>query len=155
MASDVPSSAEEIQRQMQSVRSSLRADVKELVENARDMTDWHYYVRRYPLASMAVAATVGFTLTSLGTQRATSAVQAPAPSPFGETPPAHAPGSPSLMNRLFASFGGMATSAITRAALAIATQQLNKFVADSSFLAPTGSAPSAAQEEHSHVQSNR
>ena len=35
------SNAEEIQRQMQSVRSSLREDVKELVDNARDMTDWH------------------------------------------------------------------------------------------------------------------
>jgi hypothetical protein len=40
--------AEEIQRQMRDVRSELRNDVQELVDNACVMTDWHYYVRSYP-----------------------------------------------------------------------------------------------------------
>ena len=40
--------AEEIQRQMRSVRSELRDDVQDIVESARVMTDWQYYVRSYP-----------------------------------------------------------------------------------------------------------
>lgn len=132
MANENMTTAEEIQRQMQSVRTSMRADVKELVENARDMADWHYYVRRYPIASVAAAAAAGFALTSLGApspkaaqfssaQEATSIMSTNSAGASSVT-------APSFVQQLFGSASSMATSAISRAAMGILSQQLARFV---------------------------
>lgn len=133
MATENAITAEEIQRQMQSVRTSMRADVKELVENARDMTDWHYYVRRYPIASVAAAAAAGFALTSLGapSPRATPSPSLPEAAPLTSTSSRSglSPGnSSSFVQQLFGSASSMATAAISRAAMGILSQQLARFV---------------------------
>lgn len=52
--------AEQLRRQMAQVRVDLGEDAEQIAENARTMTDWRYYVRSYPWASMAVAAAVGY-----------------------------------------------------------------------------------------------
>lgn len=59
MPEPVPKSADAIQGQMAKIRSDLHADVRGIVENARVITDWKYYVRRYPWASVAGAAAAG------------------------------------------------------------------------------------------------
>jgi len=41
-------SAEDLVREMREVRSNLGEDMQKFVDNARVMTDWHYYIRRAP-----------------------------------------------------------------------------------------------------------
>ncbi len=55
-----PLSAEQIREEMARVRRELNLNYGEVVENARDMADWRYYVRRYPWASLGVAAALGY-----------------------------------------------------------------------------------------------
>ena len=51
---------DDLRQQMQRIRCDLNSDVENLVEHAREMTDWRYYVREYPWACVATAAAVGF-----------------------------------------------------------------------------------------------
>ena len=51
---------DQIRTQMQWLRRSLDDDVDQIVESAREMTDWKNYLRRYPWASLTVAAAVGY-----------------------------------------------------------------------------------------------
>jgi hypothetical protein len=53
-------SADQIREEMAQVRRDLNVNYGEVVENARDLADWRYYVRNYPWATLAVAATVGY-----------------------------------------------------------------------------------------------
>jgi hypothetical protein len=55
-------SAEEICRRMAELRSDLAGGVREVGRSARVMTDWTFYVRRFPWAVVAVAAAAGFML---------------------------------------------------------------------------------------------
>jgi hypothetical protein len=55
-----PQSAEEIQRQMAEIRCALHENVSGIVESARVMTDWRYYVRKYPLPLAAGALALGY-----------------------------------------------------------------------------------------------
>ncbi len=55
-----PLSAEQLREEMARVRRDLNLNYGEVVENARDMADWRYYVRRYPWASLGVAAALGY-----------------------------------------------------------------------------------------------
>jgi hypothetical protein len=54
--------AESIRRQMRMLREELNEDVGEIVENARTMADWHYYVRRYPWFCMGACVLAGYFL---------------------------------------------------------------------------------------------
>ena len=49
-----------IQQRMQQVRHDLGDEVGELVESAKDMTDWRKYVRANPWVCLAAAAAVGY-----------------------------------------------------------------------------------------------
>jgi len=49
-----------IQQRMQQVRHDMGDEVGELVESARDMTDWRKYVRSNPWVCLAAAAAVGY-----------------------------------------------------------------------------------------------
>jgi hypothetical protein len=60
--------AEDIQSQMRQVRCELGEEVDDLVENARVMADWRYYVHRYPWACLGAAAVTGFLLVPTRTQ---------------------------------------------------------------------------------------
>jgi hypothetical protein len=53
-------SAEEIRDQMAQVRRELNLNYGEVVENARDLTDWRYYVRNYPWATLGAAVAIGY-----------------------------------------------------------------------------------------------
>jgi hypothetical protein len=54
--------ADEIREQMRRVRATLKTDVCELVEAAREKTDWRHYVRNYPWLCLGAAAAVGFSV---------------------------------------------------------------------------------------------
>jgi hypothetical protein len=60
MALDDP--ADDIRRRMAELRRELLSDVHEVGRSARVMTDWRFYVRRFPLATAAVVGLVGFML---------------------------------------------------------------------------------------------
>jgi hypothetical protein len=60
MASD--DSAEDIRRRMAELRRELSSDVREVSRSARVMTDWRFYVRRFPLATAAIALAAGYML---------------------------------------------------------------------------------------------
>jgi hypothetical protein len=51
---------DEIQGKMREIRCEMRDDVQGLVDNARQMGDWRYYVRTYPWACLGVAVAAGY-----------------------------------------------------------------------------------------------
>jgi hypothetical protein len=51
---------EEICRKMADVREVLDEDVKSIAQSAKVMSDWTYYVKQYPWASVGIAATLGY-----------------------------------------------------------------------------------------------
>jgi hypothetical protein len=55
-------SAEDIRRRMAELRRELSSDVREVSRSARVMTDWRFYVRRFPWAVVGVAAVAGYLL---------------------------------------------------------------------------------------------
>ena len=48
-------SADEIRREMELTRQRVRAEVTEVVEGARQLTDWRFYPRRFPWATVGAA----------------------------------------------------------------------------------------------------
>ena len=49
-----------IQQRMAAIRSEGREQAEVLVENSRQLTDWRYYVKRYPWACVGIMAAVGY-----------------------------------------------------------------------------------------------
>jgi hypothetical protein len=47
---------------MLELRSEVREDVEGIFDRAEQLTDWRYYVRRYPWACLAAAAVVGYAI---------------------------------------------------------------------------------------------
>ncbi len=52
--------AEEIRREMAEMRRNLDANTTEVLNHAREMTDWRYHVRKYPGLALAAAAALGY-----------------------------------------------------------------------------------------------
>lgn len=55
-------SAELLRQQMEVVRRELHYDAEGVVDTARELTDWKYYVQSYPWACLGAAALVGYAL---------------------------------------------------------------------------------------------
>ena len=53
---------EAITRRMAELRRALTGDVHAVSRSARVMTDWTFYVRRFPWATVAIAAVAGYLL---------------------------------------------------------------------------------------------
>lgn len=53
---------DQLAEQMRRVRKDLERDVVKLSEDARQVTDWRYLVKRHPYASAGLAALVGYAL---------------------------------------------------------------------------------------------
>jgi hypothetical protein len=51
---------EAIRQRMEEVRCDLDEDVQEIVEGARDMGDWRYYVKAYPWICLGGALVAGY-----------------------------------------------------------------------------------------------
>jgi hypothetical protein len=54
--------ANAVVERMAALRRELVSDVEHVAESAKAMTDWTYYVRRFPWAAVGVAAAAGFLL---------------------------------------------------------------------------------------------
>ena len=120
--------AEEIQRQMRDVRSELRNDVQELVDNARVMTDWHYYVRSYPWLCLGAAAAVGYLLVPSRVQVFKPDAQMLADLVRQHQVAVKSEVKPQPSSGLLGGLVNMAAGAALQGAMAIASQQLNQFL---------------------------
>lgn len=49
-----------IQQRMAEIRAEGRDQASAVIEHSRQLTDWRYYVKRYPWACLGIAAAVGF-----------------------------------------------------------------------------------------------
>lgn len=52
--------ADALRMRMASVRGTLDESVHEIVENARNLTDWRYYVKAAPWGAVGAAAAIGY-----------------------------------------------------------------------------------------------
>ena len=55
-------SAEKVRRRMAELRRELECDVRDVSRGARVMTDWKFYVRRFPWAVTGAALVAGYLL---------------------------------------------------------------------------------------------
>jgi len=62
MSSNPNDNAETIRRRMAALRRELEGDVQQARNSARAMTDWTFYVRRFPWVAAGLALGVGFLL---------------------------------------------------------------------------------------------
>lgn len=53
-------SADEIRREMELTRQRVRAEVTEVVAGARQLTDWRFYPRQFPWATIGAATALAF-----------------------------------------------------------------------------------------------
>jgi len=54
------STAESIRQRMREVRCEIGEDVEEFVESARTITDWRFYVQKYPWICLGAAFALGY-----------------------------------------------------------------------------------------------
>jgi hypothetical protein len=127
--SDPPPQADRLRQEMRTIRRELGDNVEELVEHAEQLMDWRYYVRRYPWASLGVAALVGYfvvpqRVVTLPTDDQTL-------SRLADRLPIHPPTSQPKKQRssMLNSLISMGTGLALRAATAYLTQQVGKVVA--------------------------
>ena len=127
--SDPLPQADRLRQEMRTIRRELGQDVEELVEHAEQLMDWRYYVRRYPWASLGVAALLGYfvvpqRIVTLPTDEHTLARLA-------DRIPIHPPPSESKKQRptLLGSLVSMGTGLAMRAATAWLTAQVGKIMA--------------------------
>jgi hypothetical protein len=120
--------ADEIQGQMRQVRYEMGDDVQGIVENARLLADWQYYVRSYPWVCLGVAAALGYLVVPPKLQ-----VIKPDPKALVELAKAHQisvnadvkpKASGGLTGRLLNMLAGLAL----QGGVALASGQLNQFV---------------------------
>lgn len=60
VTTESPPSADRLRQEMRTIRRELGQEVEDLVEHAEQLMEWRYYVRRFPWASVSVAALVGY-----------------------------------------------------------------------------------------------
>lgn len=51
---------EELLNRMEALRRNLHSDVADVSHNAKEMTDWRFYFRRFPWAAAGIAAAAGY-----------------------------------------------------------------------------------------------
>ena len=61
-AVDVVLTADEILEQMATVRRQIHERSDEVVTSTKELTDWRFYVRRHPWASVIAAAVIGYAI---------------------------------------------------------------------------------------------
>lgn len=120
--------AEEIQQEMRQVRRELTEDMQEIVDNARVMTDWRYYIRTYPWAAVGAAAVIGYWLVP-----SKSRYVGPDAAAIGDIMKAQIQSVQSSVEKnktkgITATIVGLAGSALLQGGIALGRQQLSKFM---------------------------
>ena len=62
MPMDYATESERLRRRMNRVRRDLDYEVEELVDQANHLTDWRFYMKNYPFASLGAVAMLAYTL---------------------------------------------------------------------------------------------
>lgn len=137
------SSAEQLREEMRQLRSHMDADVENFVENTRGLLDWHSYYAGAPWLFLGAAALAGYLLVPTKARHVTVSIDDLA---------ALAKQRQVVVKENAGPAKGSAGSNLTRvvmgllwkAALAVATQQLNQFLSSrpSSGPAPDSGRPS-------------
>jgi hypothetical protein len=151
MSSSLPS-AEVLQAQMRQVRSEMGTDVQEIVDSARVLTDWQYYVRTYPWLCLGAAAALGYLVipTRIHYVRPDPATVAELArqhklvvQPTQDTKPKQG---------LVAAIAAAAVSALLQGGMGLARQGLNSYLSHQFDGQPRGSKPNGS---HSYEESGR
>jgi len=116
-----PLETQAILQRLEEVRCELDEDVQEIVEGARVMGEWRYYVRTYPWICLGAAAALGYLIVpwALGMQTQVQAPAAPA------TP------NPALKGSVRGELLKFAGNLVLRGVLSYAGQQADKLFAAS------------------------
>ena len=113
---------EEILREMAIARRELVEDAREVVSNAKELTDWRHYVRKYPWLFAGTAFVVGYSL--IPTMRRSMAP----PAPSREAEPSHATKPQAKSSGWTSTVVALASSAALRLALGYAGQQIETWL---------------------------
>jgi len=71
--------AEALQKRMEALRLHLNSDVADVSQNAKEMTDWRFYVRRFPWAAAGIALAAGYAVVPKRTE-----IVSPTPETLGK-----------------------------------------------------------------------
>jgi len=124
--SDPPAAADRLRQEMRTIRRELGDEVEELVGHAEQLMDWRYYLRRYPWASLGVAALVGYFVVPGRT--VTLPTDEHTLGQLAERLSLQKPAAPAKKSSLLGSLVSMGAGWAARAALAYATQQVSKIL---------------------------
>jgi ElaB/YqjD/DUF883 family membrane-anchored ribosome-binding protein len=119
-------SAEELRRQMRSIRREMGEDLDEIAWQAERLLDWRYYVRQHPWKLAGVAACLGCFVAWRLTKRSTAAaknIQHGQPTPVKPPHPDQPKRTKSLLLTSLLFLGG---DMLLRAALNFAGEQMGK-----------------------------
>lgn len=141
---------EELQRQMRAIRSELGVEVHDLVQNARDLTDWHVYVNRYPWACLAAAAAVGYLIVPHARKTIVPDADSLLELAKHHQLKVEAPGA-KKSGGLLSKAAGMAATFALRAAMTALTRKLNPMI--DGMMQPSASQPVSPPEGY-HDQPN-
>ena len=61
-AAEVVLTADEIQEQMATTRRQIHERSDEVATSTKELTDWRFYVKRYPWVSVTAAAVIGYAI---------------------------------------------------------------------------------------------
>jgi len=61
-AAQVELTADEIQEQMATVRKQIHERSDEVLTSTKELSDWRFYVKRYPWVSVTAAAVIGYAI---------------------------------------------------------------------------------------------
>ena len=117
--------SERIRTQMARIRNDLTEDVGEVVDQARELTDWHNVVRRYPWLCVGAATALGFILVP-SRPRIVSA-DGPAPANASTTPGAMGPARASMgppQGSVLSPLMGTLANLVIRHAISVAGNQI-------------------------------
>jgi len=144
-------SADDLVREMREVRSNLGEDMQRFVDNARVMTDWHYYIRRAPWLSLGAAAALGYLIIPSKPRYVR-----PDLSQLAELAKHHelvvtdrGEKKAEQQGSITSSLLKMATSSLWRAGMGILSRHVNQIV-QSSFSRPTETYPNGEVPAHDH-----
>jgi len=118
-------SADEIRREMRRIRCHMVHEVDELVDGARELTSWRYYVRKHPWSIFSGLVALGFALVPRRTPTAKLDAESLRALAKGEVFAKAVNASPS--KGLVGSLIGLAGSYALRTGLNLASQQLGRW----------------------------
>ena len=118
------SESDRLRLQMARIRSELTEDVGEVVEQAKELTDWHLFVKRHPWLCVGSAAAIGFLLVPPRPKAVPAAAPAMATAAMGNGVAGGPPSSGSKPTSVLHPLISMVAGAVVRSALALAADQL-------------------------------